>query len=96
MAIFFYKMPVQMALASAGYGFLYGLWPIAWIIIGAAFPYKITAKTGQLDNAAATLERARAIWPDLTISSLLGLTGQPEGRDRVLVEGLLKAGLPTG
>ena len=54
-AIFFYKMPVQMALASAGYGFLYGLWPIAWIIIAAVFLYKITVKTGQFDIIRASV-----------------------------------------
>jgi L-lactate transport len=48
-AILFYQMPVSMALASAGYGFMYGLWPIAWIIITAVFLYKITVKTGQFD-----------------------------------------------
>ncbi|MGY0710308.1 L-lactate permease [Azospirillum argentinense] len=48
-AILFYKMPVSMALASAGYGFLYGLWPIAWIIVAAVFLYKITVKTGQFE-----------------------------------------------
>ena len=34
-SMFLYKMPVTMALASMVYGFFYGLWPIAWIIIGA-------------------------------------------------------------
>lgn len=48
-AVLFYKMPVSMALASAGYGFLYGLWPIAWIIVAAVFLYKITVKTGQFE-----------------------------------------------
>ena len=48
-AIFFYGMPVPMALASAVYGFLYGLWPIAWIIITAVFLYKVSVKTGQFD-----------------------------------------------
>ncbi|AXF86375.1 Glycolate permease GlcA [Ephemeroptericola cinctiostellae] len=48
-ALFFYKMPVNMAFAAAGYGFAYGLWPIAWIIIAAVFLYKITVKTGQFD-----------------------------------------------
>ena len=48
-AILLYKMPVSMALASAVYGFFYGLWPIAWIIITAVFLYKITVKTGQFD-----------------------------------------------
>lgn len=48
-AILFYHMPVSMALASGVYGFLYGLWPIAWIIVAAVFLYKITVKTGQFD-----------------------------------------------
>jgi L-lactate permease len=42
-------MPIGMALASMVYGFFYGLWPIAWIIIGAVFIYKISVKTGQFD-----------------------------------------------
>lgn len=48
-ALFFYRMPVASALASAVYGFFYGLWPIAWIIIGAVFLYKVSVKTGQFD-----------------------------------------------
>ena len=40
-ALIFYQMPVSAALASAVYGFFYGLWPIAWIIIAAVFLYKI-------------------------------------------------------
>ncbi|EWY36637.1 L-lactate permease [Skermanella stibiiresistens SB22] len=48
-AILFYGMPVGQALASAGYGFVYGLWPIAWIILTAVFLYKVTVKTGQFD-----------------------------------------------
>jgi L-lactate transport len=48
-AILFYRMPVMQALAAAGYGFVYGLWPIAWIIVTAVFLYKITVKTGQFD-----------------------------------------------
>lgn len=48
-SLFAYQMPVAMAFASMVYGFLYGLWPIAWIIIGAVFLYKISVKTGQFD-----------------------------------------------
>lgn len=48
-SLFLYKMPIGMALASMIYGFFYGLWPIAWIIIGAVFIYKISVKTGQFD-----------------------------------------------
>ncbi|BCQ43331.1 hypothetical protein ERHA55_08580 [Erwinia rhapontici] len=45
-ALFLYRMPVDRALASVVYGFFYGLWPIAWIIIAAVFVYKISVKTG--------------------------------------------------
>jgi len=48
-SLFAYQMPAAMAFASMVYGFLYGLWPIAWIIIGAVFLYKVSVKTGQFD-----------------------------------------------
>lgn len=48
-AILFYGMPASMAIASAVYGFIFGLWPIAWIIVAAVFLYKVTVKTGQFE-----------------------------------------------
>lgn len=48
-AVLGFGMPVGMAVSSALYGFAYGLWPIAWIIVTAVFLYKITVKTGQFD-----------------------------------------------
>ena len=48
-ALLFYRMPLANALASAVYGFFYGLWPIAWIIVAAVFLYKVSVKTGQFD-----------------------------------------------
>lgn len=48
-AIFLYGMPTQMALASGVFGFFYGLWPIAWIIIAAVFLYKVSVETGQFE-----------------------------------------------
>ncbi|TCB52501.1 L-lactate permease [Acinetobacter sp. ANC 4779] len=48
-SLFLYDMPLSMALSSLVYGFFYGLWPIAWIIIGAVFLYKISVKTDQFD-----------------------------------------------
>lgn len=48
-AIGLYGMPANMALAAGVFGFFYGLWPIAWIIIGAVFLYKISVETGQFD-----------------------------------------------
>ena len=48
-AVAVYGMPVSMAVAATGYGFLYGLWPISWIIVAAVFLYKLTVKTGQFE-----------------------------------------------
>ncbi|MED4214099.1 L-lactate permease, partial [Priestia megaterium] len=54
-ALFAYKMRFTMAMAATGYGFLYGLWPIAWIIIMSVFLYKISVKTGQFDVIRASV-----------------------------------------
>ncbi|KMQ04139.1 L-lactate permease [Bacillus cereus] len=54
-ALFAYKMPFTMAMVATGYGFLYGLWPIAWIIIMSVFLYKISVKTGQFDVIRASV-----------------------------------------
>lgn len=48
-AFFVYKMPFSMLLGSFAYGFLYGLWPIAWIILAAIFLYKLSVKSGYFE-----------------------------------------------
>ncbi|KXV42216.1 L-lactate permease [Gluconobacter japonicus] len=48
-AVLFYGMPVPYLIATGIYGFLYGLWPIAWIILAAVFLYKLSVKTGYFD-----------------------------------------------
>lgn len=48
-AMALYGMPADMALAASVFGFFYGLWPIAWIIIAAVFLYKISVETGQFE-----------------------------------------------
>ncbi len=48
-AVWVYKMPVSMVGSSFLYGFLYGLWPIAWIIIAAIFLYKLSVKSGYFE-----------------------------------------------
>ena len=48
-AVFGFDMPVNMVFASAEYGFLFGLWPIAWIIVASVFLYKLTVKSGQFE-----------------------------------------------
>ena len=54
-ALLFYRMPVQQAFAAGAYGFIYGLWPIAWIILRAVFLYKVSVKTGQFDIIRASI-----------------------------------------
>ena len=48
-AVVGFDMPINMVFASAEYGFLFGLWPIAWIIVASVFLYKLTVKSGQFD-----------------------------------------------
>jgi lactate permease len=54
-AVIAYGMPMPQALAAAGYGFVYGLWPIAWIIVTAVFLYKIVVRTGQFEVIRASV-----------------------------------------
>lgn len=44
-----YKMPVSIALSATAYGMLYGLWPIAWIVITAVYLYNLTVESGQFE-----------------------------------------------
>lgn len=48
-AIFVFGMPTDLALASAGFGAMYGLFPIGWIVVAAIFVYEITVETGQFE-----------------------------------------------
>lgn len=44
-----YHMPPVMAFASTLYGFCYGMWPIAWIIVATVFVYKVAVRSGQFN-----------------------------------------------
>ncbi|MBI4798183.1 MAG: L-lactate permease [Desulfarculus sp.] len=48
-AIFIFNMPADMALATAGYGALFGLLPIGWIILHVIFLYRLTKEKGWFD-----------------------------------------------
>ena len=45
-ALFVFHMPVDAALATAGYGAAYGLFPIGWIILNLIFLYQLTVDKG--------------------------------------------------
>ncbi len=45
-AVLVLRMPVHMALASAGFGAAYGLFPIGWIVLNVIFLYRLTSDSG--------------------------------------------------
>src|SRR3990172_13407686 len=45
-AIGVFGMPWQSALAAAGYGACFGLFPIGWIVLAAVFLYVLTLEAG--------------------------------------------------
>lgn len=63
-AIGFYDMPVDAALASAAHGAAFGLFPIGWIVLAAIFLYSLTVETGQFEvvkNSVAALSADRRV-----------------------------------
>jgi lactate permease len=63
-AILIYHMPVTLALASAGYGAAFGLFPIGWIVLNAIFVYQLSVESGQfsvLQRQVAGLSSDRRI-----------------------------------
>jgi lactate permease len=54
-AIVVYGMPVKLALAAAGNGAAYGLFPIGWIVLSAIFVYDITVMTGKFEVVKQTI-----------------------------------------
>src|SRR5689334_8240376 len=54
-AIFVYGMPAKLAVAAAGNGAAFGLFPIGWIVLAAIFVYDITVKTGQFEIIKQTI-----------------------------------------
>jgi lactate permease len=49
LAVFGFQMPVSLAASAAGYGVLFGLFPIGWIVINAIFLYQLSIETGEFD-----------------------------------------------
>jgi lactate permease len=67
-AIFGFGMPTSMALASAGYGALFGLLPIGWIVLAAVFLYQLTVQSGQFEIVKHSVA---ALSPDRRMQALL-------------------------
>lgn len=67
-ACFAYGMPVRLALGSAVYGSVYGLFPIGWIVINVLFVYQLTVQTGVFDRLREGLSH---LAPDPRLQLLL-------------------------
>ncbi|MEN6495667.1 MAG: lactate permease LctP family transporter [Thermoguttaceae bacterium] len=67
-AVFACKMPWPMALASAGYGACFGLFPIGCIVLGAVFLYSLTVEMGQFEKVKSSVA---SLSPDRRIQALL-------------------------
>lgn len=44
-----YHMPFKLAIFSATYGIIYGLFPVCWIVVNALFLFNIIVKSGQFE-----------------------------------------------
>jgi lactate permease len=67
-AIGIYGMPWQSAIAAAGYGACFGLFPIGWIVFTAVFLYILTVEAGAFEIVKASVV---AISPDRRLQALL-------------------------
>jgi lactate permease len=67
-AIFGFGMPAIKAFAAAGYGALFGLLPIGWIVLSAVFLFQLTVASGQFDIVKRSVA---ALSPDRRIQALL-------------------------
>lgn len=52
-AVTAFGMPVLMALATSAHGFVYGIFPIIWILLTAIWMYEVTVASGRFDDLTA-------------------------------------------
>jgi lactate permease len=63
-AIAGFHMPAKLAVLATADGMLFGLWPVAWIVVTAVFLYNMSVKTGQfevLKNSLASITDDRRL-----------------------------------
>jgi lactate permease len=56
LACFIWRMPLKLAMLSTAFGFVYGLWPIMWIVFAALWLYNLTVETGKFDLLRCWME----------------------------------------
>ncbi len=68
LAVFVFDMPAASALASAGFGAAFGLFPIGWIVLNAVFVYQLAVDTGGFDRMRM---QVAGLSPDRRVQALL-------------------------
>ena len=68
MAVILYQMPLKLAVFSALHGAMYGLFPIAWVILTAVFLFNITVKSGKFEVIKNFMA---SITPDRRLQAIL-------------------------
>ncbi len=61
-AVAAYGMPANLAILATINGMLFGVWPVAWIVVTAVFIYNLSVKTGQFEvikNSLASISDDR-------------------------------------
>ena len=54
LAVTVFSMPVSMAISTSVHGFVYGLFPIVWILLCAIWMYQVTVISGRFDDLRRT------------------------------------------
>ena len=67
-ALLVYRMPAPAAVAAAGYGAAFGIFPIGWIILNVIFLYELTVARGHFVVLRRSISR---LAPDARIQLLL-------------------------
>jgi lactate permease len=49
LAVLIWKMPIKLAILSAGFGVLFAFWPILWVVFTALWLYNLSVETGKFD-----------------------------------------------
>ncbi|MBM7051996.1 MULTISPECIES: L-lactate permease [unclassified Rothia (in: high G+C Gram-positive bacteria)] len=68
-AVFGFKMPLDLSLMSAVRGGIYGLFPIVWVILMAIWFYQVTVVSGRFEDLRRTFDRIGG--GDLRIQAIL-------------------------
>ena len=68
LAVWVFGMPASSAMASAGFGAAFGLFPIGWIVLHAVFTYQLAVDTGGFEQLR---QQVAGLSPDRRVQALL-------------------------